>query len=84
MDSKNLLRAYKDHLSNYQTWNQKENADKYILFAKNIGERLSIDETCLSVGELYTIITNKAAKGKRGSIVALIKGVKSDDIIKVL
>jgi hypothetical protein len=35
-----------------------------------MGEYLSIDETSLSHGELYTILTNKKAKGKKGSIVA--------------
>lgn len=45
---------------------------------------LSIDETSLSQGELYTIITNKSAKGKKGSIIAIVKGVKSEDIINVL
>ena len=30
-----------------------------------MGPYLSIDETALSKGELYTIITNKKAKGKR-------------------
>ncbi|WP_262510458.1 hypothetical protein [Arcticibacterium luteifluviistationis] len=49
-----------------------------------MGEYLSIDETSLSDGELYTILTNKAAKGKRGSIVAIIAGTKAADIMKVL
>ncbi|MCP4458752.1 MAG: transposase, partial [Cytophagales bacterium] len=45
---------------------------------------MSIDETSLSNGELYTIITNKDAKGKKGSIVAIIKGTKSSVIRDVL
>jgi hypothetical protein len=32
---------------------------------ENLGKRLSIDETALSNGELYTILTNKAAKGRK-------------------
>ena len=43
-----------------------------------------MDETSLSRGELYTIITNKAAKGRKGSLVAMIKGTVSDTIISVL
>jgi hypothetical protein len=35
---------------------------------ENLGKRLSIDETALSNGELYTILTNKAAKGKKETI----------------
>jgi transposase len=49
-----------------------------------MGEYLSIDETSLSQGELYTILTNKAAKGRKGTLVAMIKGTESEQIIKVL
>jgi transposase len=33
---------------------------------------------------LYTIVTNKKAKGKAGSIVVMVKGTKSEDVIHVL
>lgn len=49
-----------------------------------MGPQLSIDETSLSRGELYTILTNKAAKGGRGSIVAIVAGTKAEIIIEVL
>jgi Transposase and inactivated derivatives len=49
-----------------------------------MGEYLSIDETCLSYDELYTIVTNKAAKGKKGAIVAIIKGTRAEVVIAVL
>lgn len=45
---------------------------------------MSIDETALSDGELYTIITNKAARGRKGSIFAMIKGTKSEEICSVI
>jgi transposase len=45
---------------------------------------LSIDETSLSNGELYTILTNKAGKGKKGSIVAMIAGTKADAVISII
>jgi transposase len=54
------------------------------LFVKNLGTNLSIDETAVSNGELYTIITNKAAHGKKGALVAIIAGTKSENIIKIL
>jgi transposase len=38
----------------------------------------------LSNGELYTIITSKKAKGKKGTLVAMIKGTKADQVIKAL
>ncbi len=33
---------------------------------------------------MYTIITNKAKKGKKGSIVGIFKGTQADDIIKTI
>ena len=38
----------------------------------------------MSKGELYTIITNKKAKGKAGSIVAIITGTKAEQVIQYL
>lgn len=35
----------------------------------------------LSDGELYTVLTSKQAKGRKGSIVAIIKGTQSDFVI---
>jgi transposase len=55
-----------------------------LIYPENIGTRISIDETSFTNGELYTIITNKAAKGKGKSLIAMIKGVKSSEIIKIL
>lgn len=49
-----------------------------------MGECLSLDETSLSQGELYTVLTNKSAKGKKGSLVAMIKGTGSEDVIYCL
>ncbi|WP_299637212.1 transposase, partial [uncultured Tenacibaculum sp.] len=59
-------------------------AKDWLLFPENIGKHLSIDEVALSKGELYTIITNKKAKGKAGSIVAIIAGTKAEQIIQHL
>jgi len=38
----------------------------------------------LSQGELYTIVTNKKAKGRAGSIVTVVSGTKSEDVVKYL
>ena len=77
-------RQYKESLSTYNSWDQVSHADKWLLFSENIGTHMSIDETSLSDGELYTILTNKAAKGKKGAIVAIVEGVNSETIIPVL
>ena len=79
-----LIRHYKKHSSGYQDWDQKDHAEQYLLFAKNIGPNLSIDEVSLSNGELYTLLTNKAGKGGKGSLVASIQGTRTKDIIAVL
>lgn len=55
-----------------------------MLFPSNLGEHLSIDETSLSNGELYTIVTNKSGHGKKGSLVAMIKGTGSNDVCRWL
>ena len=55
-----------------------------MLFPENIGKFLSLDETAFSNGDLYTILTNKKAKGKKGAVVAMVKGTKADIVIKVL
>lgn len=65
-------------------WDQLDHADSWILFPENVGEQLSLDETSLSQGELYTIITNKSAKGKKGALVAMVKGVESERVISIL
>ncbi|MBP3944582.1 transposase [Sphingobacteriaceae bacterium WQ 2009] len=38
----------------------------------------------MSHGELYTILTNKAAKGKKGAIVAIVAGTRASDVLEVL
>ena len=84
MNADTFRKKYKEKISGFLDWNQYAHCEDYILFLQNIGEYLSLDEVALSKGELYTILTNKAAKGKKNAIVACIKGTKSEDIIKVL
>ncbi|WMJ71730.1 transposase [Cytophagaceae bacterium ABcell3] len=79
-----LRRHYKKKSSGFKQWEQKEHAEDYLVFPDNIGEHLSIDEVALSKGELYTFITNKNGRGKRGSLVASVKGTLSANIIQVL
>ncbi|MDD3033924.1 MAG: transposase [Bacteroidales bacterium] len=79
-----LGQQYKEHLSDYDTWEQKGHAHEWILFPENMGPRLSLDETSLSNGELYTVLTNKDAKGRKGAIVAMVEGTTSEKVIGVL
>lgn len=79
-----MERQYREHLSGFEDWDHIHHAEEYLIFPQNVGEFLSIDETSLSDGELYTIVTNKAAHGKKGTLVAIIQGTKSDDIVWAL
>jgi transposase len=69
-------------LSEFKDWKQLKQASKWLVYPENIGKRLSIDEVALSQGELYTVVTNKKAKGRAGSIVAIVAGTKSEQVIK--
>lgn len=75
---------YKDHLSGYDKWEEKDHAEQWLVFPENIGLNLSLDETSLSNGELYTVLTNKAAKGKTGALVAIVEGTQSDKVIEAI
>ena len=75
---------YKDYLSDFKAWKQKSHAKQWLIFPENIRKRLSIDETSLSNGELYTIVTNKAGKGGKGTIVAMVAGTKAETVIAIL
>ena len=79
-----LRKQYKEKISDYRNWEQLEHAVEYMLFPDNFGEDMSLDETCLSNGEVYTILTNKAAHGGKGSLAAMIRGVASDTVSATL
>lgn len=76
-------RTYKEHLSGYSEWSEKEHAETWLLFPSNQGARYSIDETQLCE-DVVTILSNKDAHGGKGSIVAMIAGTKARTITGVL
>ena len=84
VNPRSLQRQYKDHLSDFKSWDQKCHAKDWVLFAENLGSHLSLDETAFSNGDLYTILTNKKAKGKKGALVAMVKGTKAETVIRIL
>lgn len=84
VDGTALSRQYKEKTSDFNDWKAELPKTGSLIYPQNISYQLSIDETSLSNGELYTIVTNKKAKGKKGSLVALIKGTKADHVIKEL
>ena len=84
LNGQTLRKQYKEKISGYRTWDQRTHAERYILYPDNIGDDLSLDETSFSNGEVYTILTNKAAHGGKGAIVAIVHGVASDQVSAIL
>ena len=54
-----------------------------MLLPDNLGPHLSIDESSLH-DDLFTIVTNKDGHGRSGTVVAMVRGTKAEDVIKVL
>jgi transposase len=71
-------------LSDFKIWNQKPHAKEGLIFQENIGKRSSIDETSLSNSEFYTILTNKAAKRRKGTIIATVAGIQAETVITII
>ena len=84
IDGHSFKKQYKESLSGFREWEQLEHADEWLLFPDNIGPRLAIDESSLSNGELYTFVTNRDAHTRECSLVAVVAGTKSEDVISVL
>ena len=84
INSSTFEKQYKEILSGYRQWSELFHADEWLVFPKNMGSRLCIDETAISDGELYTVVSNPEARGGKGSLVALVKGVKAQEIINTL
>lgn len=81
---KEFEKQYHDHLSGFLSWEERTHADKWLVFEKNCGPSLAIDEVALTNGELYTIVTNKAAHGRKGALVAIVEGTVANDVSAVL
>lgn len=84
LNTKTLEKQYKEHLSGFREWIYLDHCEDWLLFPENLGPKLSIDEVSLSNGELYTVVTNKGAKGRKGTLVAIIKGTKASVISAIL
>jgi len=82
-DGKYLGRAYKEYLSDFDTWEQKAHAGEWMLLAENMGKRLSIDETMLH-NDLFTFLSNKDGHGKKGTLIAAVKGTTIADVTRIL
>ena len=77
-------RAYKDYLSDFRTWKHQSHTQKWLIFPRNIVANLSIDETAFTNGDLYTIISNKDAHGRKGALLAIVSGTKVEDVVAAI
>ena len=83
MHPQTLEKQYKENLSSFSEWKQSVNCEA-LVYPENFGKWMSIDETALHNGELYTVITNKERHGRKGALAALIKGTKNEIVSKAL
>ena len=74
----------KEHLSGYKSRSELAHAQEWLVSHKNIGPSLCIDEISMTNGDLYAFIANRAMRRGKGSFVAVVNGVSSDAVIKVL
>lgn len=84
VNANTLEKQYKDILSGYRTWSELDHANEWLVFPENIGPHLAIDETSLSNGDLYTIVTNRDKHGGECCLVAIIAGTKSSVVSDAL
>ena len=80
IDGDRLERHYKEYLSGYRDWEDRSHADKYLVFPENFGPHMSIDETSTKDGELFTVLSNKDGHGRKGSIAAIVRGTRAEDV----
>ena len=77
-------KQYKETLSGFREWEQLDHADQWLLFPENTGPHLAIDKSSLSNGELYTFVTNRDRHTQESSLVAVVSGTRSEEVIRVL
>ena len=75
---------YRNKLSGYSDWVDENLCYGFYFNADNIGPYMSLDETCLSNGEVWTFLTNKEGHGGKGTLAAALPGTRSDEIISIL
>ena len=84
VNGKHFADLYRNKISGYDQWWMKELSQGFYFNADNIGPYMSLDETCLSNGEVWTFLTNKDGHGGWGTLAAAIPGTKSDEIISIM
>ena len=84
VNGKHFAELYRNKISGYAQWRESELSCGFYFNTANIGPYMSLDETCMSNGEVWTFLTNKDGHGGSGTLAAAIPGTKSNDIISIL
>ena len=84
VNGKYFAELYRDRISGYAEWCGSELCSGFYFNSDNIGPYMSLDETCLSNGEVWTFLTNKEGHGGKGTLADAIPGTRSDEIISIL
>ncbi len=79
MDGRTLARNYKEKLSGFPGWEQAAHASDYVLLPGNMGESLSIDES-MHQNDLFTFLSNKDGHGRKGTLIAAVRGTRVVDV----
>ncbi len=79
VNGKHFADLYRNKISGYADWCEQELGCGFYFNTDNIGPYMSLDETCLSNGEVWTFLTNKDGHGGKGTLAAAIPGTKSDE-----
>lgn len=83
INGETLEKNYKEHLSGFREWNQLEHSNDWVLIEENMGEQLSIDES-MHAKDLFTFLSNKKGHGKKGTLIAAVRGTKASEVIAIL
>ena len=84
VNGRQLVTQHKEYFCGFHQWDQRIHGGRYLLFSENLDPYLSIDGTSLSNGELDIELTNKDGHGGPGTLVAVVKGTKAENVIRVL
>ena len=82
--AKSARKCYKQKKDGYKDWNQAAHCGEYLVFPENLTPHLAIDEVNFTQGELYTFVSSRDRTGRAQKLIAMIRGTRSEDIIKVL
>lgn len=83
IDGKALARNYKEHLSDFREWDQRDHAGTKVIVPDNMGTRLGIDESMHS-HDLFTFLINKDGHGKKGTMIAAVRGTRASTVSEAI